>query len=167
MQKAVYAGSFDPLTLGHMQLIEDASNLFEFLYVAIGVNPAKKSMFTVEERLQMVKESTAYLGNVEVTSFTNMYLVDYCHQVHAEYYVRGLRNEDDYRFEKSIVNINRSMNSVAQPVWLPAATQHEHVSSSVVKGLIGPEGWEDVVAKYVPAPVLRALLKRTSPKNDQ
>ncbi len=167
MQKAVYAGSFDPLTLGHMQLIEDASNLFEFLYVAIGVNPAKQSMFTVEERLQMVKESTAYLDNVEVTSFSNLYLADYCLEVSADYYVRGLRNEDDYRFEKSIVNINRSMNSVAQPVWLPAATQHEHVSSSVVKGLIGPVGWEKIVSKYVPVPVMNALRERTSPKNNQ
>ena len=79
----------------------------------------------------------------------------------------GLRNEDDYRFEKSIVNINRSMNSVAQPVWLPAATQHEHVSSSVVKGLIGPVGWEKIVSKYVPVPVMNALRERTSPKNNQ
>ena len=162
MKTAVYAGSFDPMTLGHLQLIQEASNLFDKLIVAIGVNPAKKSLFTIEERMAMLTETVKDIPNVIPSWFVDKYLVDYCNDVEAEYYVRGLRNEEDYRFEKAIVHINRNINNTAKPVWLPAATEHEHVSSSVVKGLVGPTGWEQVVKHYVPEPVMIALQQKFS-----
>jgi len=166
MRIAVYAGSFDPVTFGHLQLIEDAAKLFDKLFVSIGVNPMKKTLFTIPERKELLDQSTQHIPNIEVSIFENKYLVDYCSEVGAKFYVRGLRNEDDYRFEKAIVSFNRQMNGEAQPVWLPAAVEHEHVSSSVVKGLIGPTGWEKVVSRYVPKPVLQALQCRFS-KNPQ
>lgn len=163
MKIAVYAGSFDPLTLGHLQLIQEASKLFDLLHVSIGVNPAKKALFSVEERMEMLTETIKDIPNVVPNWFIDKYLVDYCADVGAQYYVRGLRNEEDYRFEKAIVHINRGINNAAKPVWLPAATEHEHVSSSVVKGLVGPIGWENVIKHYVPEPVMTAL-KQKFPK---
>src|SRR5687767_4626539 len=96
---AVYAGSFDPLTVGHLWMIEEARRLFPTLLVAIGINPDKKYHFSLEERLEMLRESTRAFGNVRVASFANLYLVDYAQSIGATHILRGIRSQGDYEFE--------------------------------------------------------------------
>src|SRR5678815_606817 len=92
----VYAGSFDPITNGHLWMVEQGAGLFDELIVAIGANPEKTSTFSLEERLQMVMEVTRQLPQVHVRSFENQFLVHYAHSIGAQYILRGIRNEGDY-----------------------------------------------------------------------
>ena len=135
----VYAGSFDPLTIGHLWMIQEGARLFEQLTVAIGINPDKKYQFTVVDRLAMLRESCRDFPNVSFAAFSNLYLIDYAKSVGATHILRGIRSAGDYEFE-------RTMRNIAE------------VSSSLVKGMIGPTGWRKIVSKYVPAPVYRRLL---------
>ncbi len=158
-RRAVYAGSFDPITNGHLWMIREASRLFDELVVAMGVNPDKRSMFSVEERLEMLGEATAGLANVRVTSFQSMFLVNYARQVEAPFIVRGIRNEVDYGFERGMRHINSELCSRTLTVFLMPPRDLAEISSSFVKGLVGPEGWQQVIARYVPAGVCRRLIE--------
>ncbi len=162
MQKAlaVYAGSLDPLTIGHMWMIQEGCRIFPNLRVAIGINPEKRYSFTLEERVDMLKDSTRTFKNVSVDSFSNRYLVDYAREIHATHILRGIRSESDYEFERAMRNINGDFDSRVTTVFLMPPRQICEVSSSMVKGLIGPSGWEAVVKKYVPLAVWRRLKKR-------
>jgi cytidyltransferase-like protein len=101
MRKAVYAGSFDPITLGHQWIIEQAASLFDQLVVAIGVNPDKRATFTVEERLRFILETTSGIATCAVAAFENKYLVDYADQIGAGYVIRGIRNESDFTYRST------------------------------------------------------------------
>ena len=155
----VYAGSFDPLTVGHLWMIEQGTRLFDRLIVAVGVNPEKKYTFTVEERLRMLKDSTKSFSNVTVASFSNRYLIDYAHSVGASHILRGIRTESDYEFERAMRNINGDLDPGICTVFLMPPRGIAEVSSSMVRGLIGPVGWEKIVRKYVPGAVYKRLLK--------
>jgi pantetheine-phosphate adenylyltransferase len=155
----VYAGSFDPLTIGHLWMIQEGARLFGQLIVAIGINPDKKYQFTVEERLAMLCESCQEFSNVSVASFSNLYLIDYAKSVGATHIVRGIRSAGDYEFERTMRNINGDLDSKICTVFLMPPRDIAEVSSSMVKGLIGPTGWRKIVRKYVPAPVYRRLLE--------
>lgn len=100
-KKAIYAGSFDPITIGHLWMIQNAARMFDELVVAIGTNPDKKSMFSVEERLEMIRKSVGdhWASYISVVSFTDRFLVDYADEINADYIIRGIRNEHDYVFE--------------------------------------------------------------------
>src|SRR5262249_23719795 len=100
MRRAVYAGSFDPITLGHVWMIEQGRALFDHLTVAIGINPDKRYRFSLEERLAMLREVTAGFENVAVASYENMFLVRYAEQIGAGFILRGVRNEQDYAYER-------------------------------------------------------------------
>lgn len=155
----VYAGSFDPLTIGHLWMIQEGARLFERLIVAIGINPDKKYQFTVEERLAMLRESCQEFSNVSVASFSNLYLIDYAKSVGATHIVRGIRSAGDYEFERTMRNINGDLDPSICTVFLMPPRTIAEVSSSMVKGLIGPTGWRKIVRKYVPAPVYHRLLE--------
>ncbi len=155
----VYAGSFDPLTIGHMWMIQEGARLFEKLIVAIGINPDKKYQFAVAERLAMLRESCRAFPNVSVASFSNSYLIDYAKSVGATHILRGIRSAGDYEFERTMRNINSDLNPRICTVFLMPPRDIAEVSSSMVKGLIGPAGWRKIVRKYVPAPVYRRLLE--------
>lgn len=157
-RKAVYAGTFDPPTVGHLWMIEQASRLFDELVVAVGVNPDKRPMFTVEERMDMLCEVTFPLPNIQVTSFVNQYLIHYAASVGSQFIVRGIRNGNDYEYEKAMRNINGDLCQDVTTIFLMPPREIAEVSSSVVKGLIGPEGWEKVVAQYLPYAVFKKLL---------
>lgn len=155
----MYAGSFDPLTVGHLWMIEQGARLFDRLTVAAGVNPDKKYTFPMEERLAMLRESTKQFRNVSVASFSNRYLIDYAQSIGATHILRGIRTESDYEFERTMRNINGDLDDSICTVFLMPPRGIAEVSSSMVRGLIGPLGWKKVVRKYVPEPVYQRLLE--------
>lgn len=154
---AVYAGTFDPPTKGHMHIIKHGVCVFDQLIVAIGVNPAKKTTFQLEERVKFIKDSINninpyYLSNslVRVTTFQNKYLVNYAKEVDSLHIIRGIRNPADFEYERTMMHVNAELSngSVIPPRELV------DVSSSFVKSLVGPEGWHKSVANYLPSPIV-------------
>src|SRR5215469_4892597 len=156
---AVYAGSFDPLTVGHLWMIEQGVALFDELVVAIGINPEKRYTFTLEDRLAMLREALRPFRNLTVTSFSNSYLIDYAQEIGATHILRGIRSGSDYEYERTMRNINGDLDAGICTIFLMPPRDIAEVSSSMVKGLIGPKGWRRVVRKYVPEPVYRHILK--------
>ncbi len=159
-KKAVYAGSFDPLTNGHLWMIQKGAELFDELIVAIGVNPDKKSTFSLEERMEMLRRTTKSHPNVNINSYAGKYLVKYAEEMGASYILRGIRNPQDYEYERVMCNINHDLNPNIQTTFHQPPREIAEVSSSFVKGLIGPEGWEEVVEKYVPSAVYQKFLEK-------
>lgn len=158
----VYAGSFDPLTIGHLWMIEQGVRLFDRLTVAIGVNADKKYSFALEDRMAMLRASTRHFRNVSVASFTNRFLIHYAQSIGATHILRGIRTESDYEFERTMRNINGDLDSGICTVFLMPPRGIAEVSSSMVRGLIGPVGWQKIIRKYVPAPVYLRLLRSRS-----
>ena len=156
----VYAGSFDPPTEGHMFMIEKGTELFQHLIVAVGINPNKEYTFSMAERLDMLRECTKGYENAKVGHFENMFLVDYADSVGADFILRGIRSQQDYEFERAMRHVNEDMNQDITTVFLMPPREICEVSSSFVKGLLGPEGWEDIVRSYVPEPVYKRLIDK-------
>jgi pantetheine-phosphate adenylyltransferase len=163
-RKAVYAGSFDPPTEGHMFMIREGSLLFDELVVAIGVNPDKKPLFTLEERLELLKAVTRDFPNVTISSFEARYLIDYAAQMKARYILRGIRNTPDFHFEQTMRNVNGDRNGAITTVFLMPPRELAEVSSSFVKGLVGPRGWAKFLRGMVPGAVHEALLRKYGSK---
>ncbi|MEI6177500.1 MAG: pantetheine-phosphate adenylyltransferase [Verrucomicrobiota bacterium] len=157
MRTAVYAGSFDPPTNGHLWMIERGLEMFDRLIVAIGTNPSKRYSFTVEERLELLRDSTTPCENLIISHFDNRYLVDYARKTHAKYVLRGIRTSHDYEYERVMRHINADMAPEITTVFLMPPRDIAEVSSNMIKSLIGPKGWEDTVQRYVPEPVFRML----------
>jgi pantetheine-phosphate adenylyltransferase len=155
----VYAGSFDPPTIGHLWMIQQGADLFNRLIVAVGVNPEKKYTFSVEARLDMLKDSTKRFRNVSVASFSNRYLIHYAQSLGATHILRGIRSESDYEFERTMRNINGDLDDNICTVFLMPPRGIAEVSSSMVRGLIGPTGWQKIVRKYVSDAVYTKLLE--------
>jgi len=155
----VYAGSFDPPTEGHMFMIRKGSELFGRLVVAVGTNPNKRYTFSAEERVEMLRACTRHLENVEVSHFEGLFLVDYAKSIGAGYVLRGIRSQQDYEFERAMRNINEDINPDITTVFLMPPREICEISSSFVKGLVGPRGWQDVIRPYVPQPVYERLLR--------
>lgn len=155
----VYAGSFDPLTIGHLWMVEQGVRLFDRFIVGIGRNPDKRYTFSIEDRLEMLRDSTRQFRNLSVTVFSNRYLIEYAKSAGATHILRGIRSESDYEYERTMRNINGDFNEDICTVFLMPPRDIVEVSSSMVKGLIGPAGWRKVVKNYVPAPVYKRLLE--------
>ena len=160
MRTAVYAGSFDPPTNGHLWMIERGLELFDILIVAIGENPSKHYTFTVEERLDLLRASTQPCERLIIAHFDNHYLVDYAKLMEADYILRGIRSTHDYEYERVMRHINSDMAPQINTVFLMPPRDIAELSSNMVIGLTGPLGWEESVSRYVPAPVLQALAAR-------
>ncbi|MHB1007562.1 MAG: pantetheine-phosphate adenylyltransferase [Chloroflexota bacterium] len=159
-RKGVYAASLDPLTNGHMWVIEQGARLFDEFVVAIGTNPGKRYTFTLNERLAMLRESTAGLENVTIDAYVGQFLVTYGRSIGAQYILRGIRTEQDYEYERTMMRINSDLDPAIETIFLMPPREIAEVSSSMVKDLVGPEGWEEVVRHYVPEPVFRRLMGR-------
>lgn len=149
----VYAGSFDPPTVGHEFAIRYCAKIATKLIVAVGVNPDKKSTFSVQERLDMLRDLSSDLPNVEVTQFVNEYLVDFAETSEANCIFRGIRNTKDFEYENRMFHFNAKRAPHIQTWLLPAPIEMVDVSSSFVKGLVGPNGWEEAVREFLPAAV--------------
>jgi pantetheine-phosphate adenylyltransferase len=164
MPKVIYAGSFDPPTNGHLWMIRTAAELFREVEVAIGVNPDKRYAYPLADRLALLRACTNGLKNVTVTSFENQFLVNYARSVGARYILRGIRNERDYSFEREMRYVNSDLAPEISTVFLMPPREFAEVSSSFVRGLIGPVGWQEVVKRFVPEPVYEFFLRRHAQK---
>ena len=160
MKKAVYAGSFDPPTNGHLWMIEQGAKLFDTLVVAIGTNPNKECAFSVSERVEMLKSITEQYRNATIATFQNRFLVNYAESVKAGYILRGIRSEGDYEYERVMRHVNGDLNRSILTVFLMPPREIAEVSSGFVKGLVGPEGWEKIVKKYIPPSVYEKFLEK-------
>jgi pantetheine-phosphate adenylyltransferase len=140
--QALYPGSFDPLTLGHLDLIERSAQLFERVVVAVLRNPSKNPCFSVEQRLQQIRGATRHLLNVEAESFDGL-TVEFAQQCGAAVILRGLRALSDFEFELQIAHTNKSLAPRLETLFMATATAHSFLSSSVVKEVArfgGPVG---------------------------
>lgn len=158
MKKAVYAASFDPVTNGHLWVIKQAAGLFDELIVAIGINPDKTYTFSFDERIELLKETTSHISNVVVASFENQFLVNYALSIKAEYIIRGIRTQTDYEFERRMRYINSDLDDSITTIFLMPPREIAEISSSFIKGLVGPAGWQDVVKRYIPESVHQKFL---------
>ncbi|GAB3264156.1 pantetheine-phosphate adenylyltransferase [Chitinimonas naiadis] len=161
MKRAVYAGSFDPVTNGHLWMIEQGYELFDEMTVAIGVNPEKRSTFSVEEREAMLRECTQHLPKLKVAHFENQFLVNYAQSVGANFILRGIRTASDYEFERTMRYVNADLVPDIDTIFLMPPREIAEVSSTMIKGLVGPDGWEQVLRQYVPPPVHRRFIEMT------
>lgn len=129
---AVYPGSFDPLTNGHIDIIKRISALYDEIYVAVLINTNKKEFFSIEERVQLIQNEIRDFENVKVASFHGL-LVDFCKQNNVGVIIRGLRAVSDYEYEMQIAQMNRSLNKDVETVFLMTNTKYSFLSSSIVK----------------------------------
>lgn len=164
-RSAIYAGSFDPLTNGHLWVISRSVRLFDTLTVAIGENPNKTYFLNTEQRLQDVRQALMDLPHhncqIDVTVIENQFLAAYAREVNADCLIRGLRSEGDFSYEYAMSLVNRKINEELESIYLLPPPHLSQVSSSLVKGMVGPVGWESLVANYVQPHTLE-LLKATS-----
>lgn len=160
MTKAIYAGSFDPLTNGHLWLIDRAAGIFNELIVAVGDNPGKEYAFSLEERVHLLKETLNNYPNIKIGQFNGEFLVNYAMREGAKYIVRGIRNANDYEFERTIRYVNSDVCASIDTIFLIPPRDYAEVSSSLIKGFVGTDGWENIVAKYVPELIVKALIKK-------
>ena len=140
MKIAVFPGSFDPITMGHLDIIERAAPLFDKLIIAIGQNSQKKYMFPLEKRIDFLKRSTEEFSNVEIDYFEGL-TIDYCLEKKAQYILRGLRNPADFEFEKAIAHTNRTLaHKKLETVFLLTSSGKSFISSSIVREIITHKG---------------------------
>ncbi|WP_112237022.1 pantetheine-phosphate adenylyltransferase [Kribbella monticola] len=161
MTKAVFAGTFDPPTNGHLDVIARAAAAFDEVIVAAGVNQSKQRLFSVEERVAMLTELVEPFGNVRIGTFDGL-VVDYCRAEGAAMIVKGLRSGGDYDYELQMAQMNRKLAGV-DTLFLPAAPENGYVSSSLVKE-IAKLGGE--VADFLPPSVHAVLLAKVGRGND-
>ena len=131
---AVFPGTFDPITNGHVSIVRRALPLFEKIVIGVGVNSTKRTMFEQADRMRWINEVFEGDKRIEVIGFDGL-TVDLCRRVNATYIVRGLRNSTDHGFERSIALMNRQMTAV-ETIFLPSAPEHAHISSTIVRELI-------------------------------
>lgn len=158
MRTAVYAGSFDPLTNGHVDLIERAASLFDVCIVAVLVNVKKQALFNPMERIELIREATQHLKNIQVDQFPGL-LVDYLKTQQVHIVVRGVRTLVDFETEMQLAALNKDLLQSVETIFLPASREFAHVSSSMIKEIASYHG--DVSA-FVPHHVAKALSRKYS-----
>ncbi len=135
MKTAIFPGSFDPFTLGHLDVLESALKLFDKVYVAVGYNPAKSGFFSPETRVEIIKACTAAYPNVEVISYQGL-TIDLCRRIGASYIVRGLRTTTDFEFEHVIAQANKKFDDGILTVFIPSGSEYSYISSTVVRDVL-------------------------------
>ena len=134
MKKAIFPGSFDPITLGHLDIIQRALPLFDEIIIAIGINAEKKYMFSLEQRSQFIIQTFANEPKIKVISYSGL-TIDLCKQQNASFILRGLRNPADFEFEKAIAHTNRVLSGI-ETVFLLTSAKTSFISSSIVRDVI-------------------------------
>ena len=155
---AVYTGSFDPVTLGHVNVIERASKLVDTLIVGVGVNPEKASLFSTEERVDLIQKSTQHVPNVEVKTFSGL-AVDFVREVSARVMIRGVRPLTDIAAEFTMLMANRQLDHEVETVFLMADEEFAHISSTLLKQ-ITPLASDEKLARFVPKVVIPKLREK-------
>ncbi|MDV7720095.1 pantetheine-phosphate adenylyltransferase [Pediococcus ethanolidurans] len=153
MKIAVFPGSFDPLTNGHLNIIKRASKLFDELVIAVAVNTSKSALFSLEEKVQLIDEAVKDLANVRVITVQGL-TVDLFKELKATTLVRGLRDEEDYRYERQIAEMNHQLENSVETIFLMARPQDTYVASSIIKEIVKMHG---DISKFVPQNVVQPL----------
>ncbi|MEC4727594.1 pantetheine-phosphate adenylyltransferase [Shewanella sp. D64] len=155
-KRAIYPGTFDPVTNGHTDLIERAAKLFKHVVIGIAANPSKLPRFSLDERVQLLKLVTAHLDNVEVVGFSGL-LVDFAKEQKASVLVRGLRAVSDFEYEFQLANMNRRLSPDLESVFLTPSEENSFISSTLVKE-VALHGGD--VSQFVHPQVSKALLSK-------
>ena len=134
MRRFVFPGSFDPITIGHQEIIERALSLCDELIIAVGENKEKKNMFSLKQRMDFIKETNKNNSKISVESYEGL-TIDFCEKVNADALIRGLRNSADFEFEKSVAQMNRRLSGF-DTVFLLTSAGHAFISSSIVREII-------------------------------
>ena len=150
MRRAIFPGSFDPITLGHVDIINRALPLFDEIIIAIGINADKNYMFTLEERIKFIKENYSNEPKIKVETYTGL-TIDVCEKFNVDFILRGLRNPADFEFEKAIAQTNRKMSTI-ETVFLLTSADTSFISSSIVRDILRNGG---NVEGFVPKSVLQ------------
>ena len=165
LRKSVYAGSFDPLTNGHIWVIQRAVTLFDEMTIAIGVNPHKKYFLSAEERkshVQALIDQESWTNcRVEVQIIENQFLAKFAQSIEASCLIRGIRSEADFSYEYAMAQANKALAPQIESIYMMPPPNLAQVSSSLVKSMIGPEGWQDLVKNYVPDYVFKTICSRS------
>ena len=159
LRTAVYTGSFDPITLGHLDIIQRASPLFNELVIGIGINAEKQSLFEPEQRFELVQSVTGGLDNVRVEVFTGL-AVDFVRAIGARVMVRGIRPLTDIAGEFTMMMANQQLDPEIETVFLMASERYAHVSSSLLKQIAALSSDDEQLAKFVPRAIIRPLRER-------
>ena len=138
MKKAVFPGSFDPLTLGHCDIINKSIDLFDEIILAIGVNSTKESMFSLDERKKFINEEFLNQSKIKILTYQGL-TVDFCKEINADFIVRGLRNPADFEFEKTIAQTNKKLTGIETVSFL-TSPETAYISSSIVREIIANKG---------------------------
>jgi pantetheine-phosphate adenylyltransferase len=163
MKKAVYPGTFDPLTIGHLDIIKRASRFVDELHVVVADNYKKIPTFTTEERIEMIKRVTTDVSNIVVTSTTDL-VVRYAAKHDISLMIRGLRNIQDYENEYALYQFNRNLNRNIETIILFPSSRNHFVSSSAIKELIVHHA---DITPYVPKEIVKDLQDKFKPKLDE
>lgn len=156
MKRAVYPGSFDPITFGHIDIIERSAKMVDELVIAVLRNSAKNALFSLEERVNMIKEITKNLPNVRVETFDGL-LVDYMRQIDATIIIRGLRAVTDFEYELQIAQMNHVLKEDAETIFLMTNLQYSYLSSSLVKEIASYGG---DISKFVPNELIERIYEK-------
>lgn len=153
MKIAVFPGSFDPITDGHVDLVNRAKFIFDKVVVAVGVNSQKKTLYTLDQRLEWINEVFSKDQNVEVGHFEGL-TVNYCKTINSNYLLRGLRNASDFDYEKTISQLNSIIGDNIETVFLISKPEYSHISSTIVREIIKGKG---DVSKFVPKAISKSI----------
>ena len=162
-RKAIFAGSFDPITNGHLDIICRASKLFDELQIGVLYNPNKKGLFNFDERVELIKSCTKHLKNIKIVSFNGL-LVDYCKDNGIDTLVRGIRTGADIEYELQMAHMNKELNPDIETIILPTTPKYSFVSSSLVKEVLTFNG---DIKNLVPDIVLEELKKKNNRGNNK
>lgn len=135
MRTCLFPGSFDPVTLGHVNIIERAVGLFDKLVIGIGSNSAKQSMFSVAQRIDWMQAIFADNAKIEVAAYEGL-TIDFCRKINAQYILRGIRYVNDFEYERAIADMNNSLAPEIETIFLTSATKHASISSTLVRDVI-------------------------------
>lgn len=160
MKRAIYPGSFDPVTFGHIDMIERSAKIVDELVVAILVNSAKNPLFSVEERVSMLEEITGHVQNIRIMSFNGL-LIDFAQEVDASIIVRGLRAVTDFEYELQIAQTNRIVNDRIDTVFLTTSLEYAYLSSTIVKEVASYGG---DISHFVPEQLIDRIYAKFSRK---
>lgn len=160
MKRAIYPGSFDPVTFGHIDMIERSAKIVDELVVAILVNSAKNPLFSVEERVSMLREITGHVPNIKITSLHGL-LIDYARKVDASIIVRGLRAVTDFEYELQIAQTNRIVDDRVDTVFLTTSLEYAYLSSTIVKEVASYGG---DISHFVPEQLIDRIYAKFSRK---
>ena len=138
MKRAVFPGSFDPITLGHLDIIQRSIPLFDEIIIGVGTNSEKKYMFPLDKRMDFIKDTFAEFKSISVTQYEGL-TIEFCKKVQADFIIRGLRNPADFEFEKAIAHTNRKLSGI-ETVFLLTAAKTSFISSSIVREIISNQG---------------------------